>query len=785
VGIIWCAGVALGGSAVLVGLWRTAGLRRGSQRLGDAEWCRLITDLSDRLRLRRAIELREHAAPIVPLTWGIFHPAVLLPSQARTWSEPLRRAVLLHELAHVQRGDVACQLLGRVACLLYWFHPLAWYGLRQLRQEREQACDDAVVQSGEKASDYAEQLLQVAKLCRAPDGLSLVVAMAEEGSLERRMISMFDTARSHGPVSRILTLALLLASSLTLAVVAIVHPVSIGVDRSRPADGRPKQPTIEPLPSPDGAPRTAPQPAQAAAPSPAKGDTITGRIVDDKQRGIGGAVVALAVYLESPSENPRVDTGRIIATAYTDSEGSYKLSISSHELKRQEGGIWAKAKGHAATRDNSYILLSDLAGNSDSVLTLAETEGARIQVLDSAGAPLAGVRVITRKILTREGPGYALPDEWHDASIGTTNAEGIAQLPHVHPEALQALELVVAGKMGSIRYSDSFFLNVRPERASPHFTLRLPQTGSLHGRLVVADGAALPANLELTLVSYPEGLGGSPPGVEGIVRVPVAANGEFHAAKLAVGTLFVPAFLPEDQPLRASLPANVVVLPNEATNLDIPVARGVRLRGRIQKSDSKAGVKGYGLSVIYGPCLKAQAVQVPWQKFDLVTDADGQFQCFVPPGPINLRLGSHFHGYRAATHWLPREQRGTWGPLFSVPHGESFDLPAIDLVKSISVKGRLVDMRNHPLADWNVYGYPQVLGLSEFLTMSSVLVRGPTDPDGTFTGSYPETYPPAAWKASRCNWKTPYESDDDMFAAKIISHEPLILQVDPSAKRED
>jgi beta-lactamase regulating signal transducer with metallopeptidase domain len=190
--LVCFVGAVFFGFAMMCGVWRTINFHRRSQPITEGVWRRLIRELSGRLQLQQRVELRELAEPIVPLTSGVFRPIVLLPKLARDWDESMQRTVLLHELAHVKRGDVLCQLIGRVACTLYWFHPLAWYGLRQLRLEGEQACDDAVVETGEKASDYAEQLLQVARLCCAPHGLTFGVAMAEGNSLERRVTSLFD-----------------------------------------------------------------------------------------------------------------------------------------------------------------------------------------------------------------------------------------------------------------------------------------------------------------------------------------------------------------------------------------------------------------------------------------------------------------------------------------------------------------------------------------------------------------------------------------------------------------
>ncbi len=225
--IAWGLGTSLFFVGVVVGIRRTGRLWRGSQAITDESWSRLARELCDRLGLRRPVHLREHAEPVVPLTWGLLRPIILLPHAARVrWSDSMRRAVLLHELAHVHRGDVAYQLLGRVACALYWFHPLAWIGLHHLRREREQACDDAVIGSGERASDYAEQLLEVARRYRRTGGLALAVEITHGGSLEQRVRALFDAARSHAPVGRRLAVALLAVTGLFVSAIAVLHPVA-------------------------------------------------------------------------------------------------------------------------------------------------------------------------------------------------------------------------------------------------------------------------------------------------------------------------------------------------------------------------------------------------------------------------------------------------------------------------------------------------------------------------------------------------------------------------------
>lgn len=501
-------------------------------------------------------------------------------------------------------------------------------------------------------------------------------------------------------------------------------------------------------------------------------NTISGRIVDQQKLGIGGAEVVLVAY----SDFQKQDRGRVIASGVANSLGNYSLKIPAEEMKKREfGAVWAKADGYVAARSNWSTVISALSKRKQSKLSLAATTGTWVHVLDSKGTPLAGTRVIPRSIGVPRGVGYPMPKEWEDESTGTTGADGKTHLPNVAPGALKEMVLIPPGDMGRMRYNQTFFLNVRPAEIVPHFNLRLPETGSMKGQLVVAEGFVLPKELQLTLESVPE----KPPGFQHIVDVPVAADGKFFVKKMAVGSIFVPAFLPEGQPLRADVAARIEVKANQESPLKIPVAPGVKVYGRIQKSDTKENVKDYKMTLIYGQSVSNAWGHFGWLNFDVVTNSEGQFECIVPPGPINLQISRYADGYQAVTSWLPRKQRGRWGIKFEIPDQESFDLGTIDLVKNATIAGRVVDLKNQPLVDWSVYGYPKIPDFTQSETMNS-MAGVQTNKKGAFKGSYPQTYPPAYWKVSHRIWKTKYEFDDLKYAAKVISHEPFILQVDTS-----
>jgi beta-lactamase regulating signal transducer with metallopeptidase domain len=100
---------------------------------------------------------------------------------------------LLHELAHVKRGDLLAQNLAQLACALYWFNPLAWVAAHRLRIEREQACDDTVLSAGTKASDYANHILEIIRSLRIAKCPALAaVAMAQCSQIEHRLRAILN-----------------------------------------------------------------------------------------------------------------------------------------------------------------------------------------------------------------------------------------------------------------------------------------------------------------------------------------------------------------------------------------------------------------------------------------------------------------------------------------------------------------------------------------------------------------------------------------------------------------
>ncbi len=215
---IWSAvalliAASLGWSALVV-----RRLVRQASPLDSEDWTAPLYEVADRLGLDDAPRLLRSEEAKMPFACGVFRPTIVLPAESDAWTLDRRRAVLLHELAHVRRRDLVGHTLGRIACAFYWFHPLVWTAARELRSESERACDDLALSCGTRAADYAEHLLDIVTSVRRDVTPSVALAMARRKEFEGRMLAILDPQLRRSSPSR--TQSAVLVGS--LAVIALV-----------------------------------------------------------------------------------------------------------------------------------------------------------------------------------------------------------------------------------------------------------------------------------------------------------------------------------------------------------------------------------------------------------------------------------------------------------------------------------------------------------------------------------------------------------------------------------
>lgn len=193
---IWATGVGL-----LLAKWFQAirSARRivnGADIEYDRAWLSVLESACEQIGLRKNVRLLRSQKVKVPIAWGFFRPAVIIPLSSVRWDDDRRKAVLLHELAHIKRNDAWTQVLAQIAVILHWPNLLVWNAYRRYIESRERACDDVVIVAGVSSPDYAAHLVAIAReLCNKENLFSAAQSVAGGGELSVRVSSILDSKR--------------------------------------------------------------------------------------------------------------------------------------------------------------------------------------------------------------------------------------------------------------------------------------------------------------------------------------------------------------------------------------------------------------------------------------------------------------------------------------------------------------------------------------------------------------------------------------------------------------
>ena len=351
---VWLIGAAAILARVFVGLLAISWLARRTQEITDAAWLPMARDVARDMAVTPRLRFLRSGRASMPVAAGLFRPAVIMPADADTWSGSRLRVVLLHELAHVKRRDCLTHVLGQAACAFHWFNPLAWLAVRRARTERERACDDLVLACGTRGSDYADQLLEMARVLRGDRFPALIagasLAMAHRSQLEGRLIAILDPHLPRSGVTRGRALAAVALCCAAVAPLGALQPwtsreaATAGVpvvDAAAVVPAQVPQPVAPPasdavtVPAPDRASHKAqidhdaetgadpadavkahvddqwavrPQPHPDPHPSMTWPAPMTHAIADGVAAGIGGAIAA--VPLAAGGQEPKIAEGK-------------------------------------------------------------------------------------------------------------------------------------------------------------------------------------------------------------------------------------------------------------------------------------------------------------------------------------------------------------------------------------------------------------------------------------------------------------------------------------------
>jgi len=223
----------------VIGRW---GVTRRADALPLAEVLRLqaaLVHAKTVLGVTRPVQMLLDPHRSIPVVWGLWKTRLQLPAEAIGWTNEQLQSVLLHELAHVRRGDLFVLSLTQVVCALYWFNPLVWLAAWRLHVERVRSCDDLVLASGVRASSYAEHLLNVAtRLSPSRWTQACGLAMARNSALHRRLTAVLSEKQNRRRMTNLIACVSLVIAGVISVPIAMLQAQSLQSDEKAAANSR-------------------------------------------------------------------------------------------------------------------------------------------------------------------------------------------------------------------------------------------------------------------------------------------------------------------------------------------------------------------------------------------------------------------------------------------------------------------------------------------------------------------------------------------------------------------
>jgi len=172
--LVWLAGVTTMTLLLIQRTFSVRGLIAQSTEV-SAEMLTVLQQGRQQIKVSGRVALRLSPFASSPSVCGLFRPIILLPhGLADKLNSQHLRSIILHELAHIKRGDLWVSLCQTILQIIYVYNPLLWVANARIRKIREAAVDETVlVAMGDDAGDYPRTLLDVSRLSFSRPALSL------------------------------------------------------------------------------------------------------------------------------------------------------------------------------------------------------------------------------------------------------------------------------------------------------------------------------------------------------------------------------------------------------------------------------------------------------------------------------------------------------------------------------------------------------------------------------------------------------------------------------------
>lgn len=175
----------------------------------------------------KAIPIYQSPLAPMPMVLGVIRQRIILPESMRySPFDPHLRSMLVHEYAHIQRGDIWVHGLQQILKTFFWWHPAIHLVSQTVSDSREEICDNYVLRTSDRI-EYAETLLAFAEQFSKPRAANIGLGLfARSHSLEDRIAGLLTTQRQLSTTTR--WPVRIAIAGLFLTITWLVGGVSIG-----------------------------------------------------------------------------------------------------------------------------------------------------------------------------------------------------------------------------------------------------------------------------------------------------------------------------------------------------------------------------------------------------------------------------------------------------------------------------------------------------------------------------------------------------------------------------
>ncbi len=197
--LAWALGACVAMARLATGLWRLRQLRRSCTPVVAADLDPVVRKTVEAIGASKSVTVATSECVRVPAAIGFLKRTIVLPAWALRELPPEDlNVILLHEFAHLRRGDDWTNLIQKIVRALFFFHPTVWWIESRLSVEREMACDDAVLAETANPHGYA----------------TCLVSLLEKSLAHRLVDKRWSSSLAHAAVDRAREAALRLAQIL-------------------------------------------------------------------------------------------------------------------------------------------------------------------------------------------------------------------------------------------------------------------------------------------------------------------------------------------------------------------------------------------------------------------------------------------------------------------------------------------------------------------------------------------------------------------------------------------